>query len=197
MCGQSRLAAGASCQVFFQSLNSFLVTVLSACPVACNPCPTQTPASPRCGLSFHLDCASLSPAPWSDSHDTIQRRQVQAACKLTAVFNLLSLVDQTLCTPPCHGLCSATIGVICSTSEDSTRWCPLCKPLMFSPGFCHPALTYCCSLLTAPRHGAAGQLLHFPGATYGGSSRLPVPRFPSSTCSAALVLRAHPLFYPR
>lgn len=50
---------------------------------------------------------------------------------------------------------------------------------MFSPGFCHPALTYCCSLLTAPpHHGAAGQLLHFPGATYGGSSSASSAAFP-------------------
>lgn len=46
---------------------------------------------------------------------------------------------------------------------------------MLSPGFCHPALTYCCSLLTAPPHGPAGQLLHFPGATYGGCFQRHLP----------------------
>lgn len=127
----------------------------------------------------------LSPPLSSDSLDTIQRCQVQAACKLTTVFNstVFSGLDSLHPTLSWPLFCSqrVSLGVLCSTSEDATRWCPLCKPLMFSPGFCHPALTYCCSLLTAPPHGPAGQLLHFPGATYGGASAASSATFSSST----------------
>lgn len=125
MCGQTRLAAGASCQVCFQSLNSHLVTFFSTCPVACNPRPTQTQPQPlhsaACLSTWTVSL--LSPSPWSDSPDTIQRCQVQAACKLTTVFNstVLSGLDSLHPTLSWPLFCSQSVplGALCSTSEDA------------------------------------------------------------------------------